>query len=278
MRRAVETTRSHHDQLVETIEGAFLKLGWRRGSVRHPGFHPDLVLVDPDGGMVVFEVKAGLNASAFGSVAQAETYRDALSSVMLGSVNAVAVVDADAPDQLDDVARAARVELMRLNTADLAAVPLAVQRFATAFDRAPTQPASQSRLATVVTKTIGVRTVDAAGRQRGFVLLPAGEELPRSSEATFATAVENQVEVEVTLYEWDGEPSDDEPDIAFGVELANLTLVLPQPMPKGTPVSVRILANAQGRISAAASVGGVSGAIEVHLHGGTTVPVTHMLR
>lgn len=277
MRRAVEMTRSRHDMLVEAIEDALLKLGWRRGSVRHPGLHPDLVLVNPDGGTVVFEVKAGRNASALGSVAQAETYRDALAAVGPGSVDAVAVVDTAAPDQLDDVARAARVELMRLNTADLAAVPLAVQRFATAFDQPPTQPAFRPRPRTVATKTIGVATVDTSGRQRGFALLRAGDELPESRQAMFATTIENQAEVEVALYQWDGAPSGD-PDIALGVRLAVLTLALPRPMPKGTPVSVTILVDAQGRISAEASAGGVGGAIEVHLHEGTTVPVTQMLR
>lgn len=108
-----------HDEAVQALEDALRSQRWQVeeepliGTVR-----PDLVATDPNGTSYVFEVKAEAAEAHLGAVAQVEAYRDSLRQQLGREARGVLVLVADAPKELDDVARAAGVTVWRASPDD----------------------------------------------------------------------------------------------------------------------------------------------------------------
>jgi len=117
-----------HDGLVKTLAGDLERRGWKVATDSLVGtVRPDLIATDPGGELYVFEVKG--TAAHLGAVAQVEAYRDSLFQERGAPAHGVLVVEAGAPTQLDAVAQAADVQLLRVDSG-AAGMSLSLDRLA----------------------------------------------------------------------------------------------------------------------------------------------------
>jgi RecB family endonuclease NucS len=112
-----------HDQVVQAVEDTLRT--WKWEVVKWPlvgPLHPDIIARDPHGALYVFEVKTGSGQAHLGAVAQVEAYRNSVGAQLGKPAKGVLVLSGEAPEQLNDVARRAGVELVHTRPNDLEAV------------------------------------------------------------------------------------------------------------------------------------------------------------
>ncbi len=103
--------RQEHDQMVAAVIEALKGKLWK--VVEEPNaIGPDIIATDPDGAPYVFEIKTGSTAAHLGAVAQVEAYRNSLSDRWGARPKGVLIFSSEAPEQLNEVARLAEVELV----------------------------------------------------------------------------------------------------------------------------------------------------------------------
>ena len=104
-----------HSVLLQAVINGLEARGWRvEAEPRIATLNPDLLGTDPEGRRFVFELKRGPGRGHLGALAQIEAYRAALTDAEGDRPGGVLVLAGDGPEELDQVAGAAGVRVLRI--------------------------------------------------------------------------------------------------------------------------------------------------------------------
>lgn len=106
--------------------------------------------------------------------------------------------------------------------------------------------ASNVKVVNVVSKSFGVVTYNNEEKEVVYNLIIKNSEVPYEFTERFGTREENQENVMIKIVE--DELSDKIVDIAYGNEIGEAELVLPENLPKNSPVDITFKLNEEGRL------------------------------